>query len=147
MLFDTRFQGFDLKTRFQMSNSGLGVGFMQLGEIVSQWFWYKNHKNFFKKYNSRDTPVPDIAVSWQLALRIGGCHLSIDTKLCKGCNQRLPLSKFEVGKNTKGTYTRQTCRSCVGIQRRKRFSSNPRGYFQQALQYSKSSYKKNNNTY
>ena len=70
--------------------------------------------------------------------------MSIDTKLCKGCNQRLPLSKFEVGKNTKGTYTRQTCRSCVGIQRRKRFSSNPRGYFQQALQYSKSSYKKNN---
>ena len=70
--------------------------------------------------------------------------MSTDTKLCKSCNQRLPSSNFEIGKNSKGVYVRQTCKVCVGIGRRKRYSSTPRSYFQQAIQYSKSSYKKNN---
>lgn len=69
--------------------------------------------------------------------------MSTDTTLCKGCNQVLPKTNFETGKNAKGIYYRQTCRVCVGIKRRKRYSADPRGYFNQAIQYSKSSHKKN----
>lgn len=68
--------------------------------------------------------------------------MSTDTRLCKGCNQELPIDSFETGKNQKGFYRRSTCKSCVLIKRRQHFSANPRGYFQQAIQYSKSSYKK-----
>lgn len=72
-----------------------------------------------------------------------GASTDTDTRLCKGCNQELPTSSFESGKNRKGPYVRNTCKSCVGIQRRQRFSVNPRSYFQQAVLYSRSSHKKN----